>query len=80
MQARPLAVSRSVAGTGGHLIVQGLGAPLVTGEAVIGEACYLLRNLPGAPEAVLANVASGAFLLPFLLDGNAAEVAALGPG
>src|SRR5260370_33126755 len=33
--------------------VRNLEAPLVTCEAVIAESCYLLRNLPGAPEAVI---------------------------
>ncbi len=46
-------------------ILSELDAPLVTCEAVIAEACYLLRRLPGAPDAVLANVESGAFQVPF---------------
>jgi predicted nucleic acid-binding protein len=47
--------------------------PLVTCEAVIAEACYLLRGLPGAADAVLENVERGAFEIPFRLDraGNA---------
>ena len=36
-----------------------LAAPLVTCEAVVAEACYLLRHLRGAPDAVLANVERG---------------------
>ena len=48
--------------------VSGLDAPLVTCEAVIAEACYLLRELPGAADAVLENVERGAFEIPFRLD------------
>jgi predicted nucleic acid-binding protein len=43
-------------------------APLITCEAVIAESCYLLRSLPGAPEAVLENVAAGIFQIPFQLS------------
>ncbi len=50
-------------------------APLVTCEAVIAESCYLLRKLPGAPEAVLANVRNGTFRTPFQLEVSAASVA-----
>ena len=45
-----------------------LDAPLVTCEAVIAEACYLLRELPGTADAVLENVERGAFEIPFRLD------------
>ncbi len=48
--------------------VRNLEAPLVTCEAVIAESCYLLRNLPGAPEAVIENVVAGIFQLPFQLS------------
>ena len=47
-------------------------APLITCEAVIGEACYLLRNLPGAPESVIENVVAGNFQVPFQLSRDAA--------
>jgi predicted nucleic acid-binding protein len=40
-------------------------APLVTCEAVITESCYLLRNLSGAPEAVIENIAAGIFQFLF---------------
>ena len=43
-------------------------APLVTCEAVITESCYLLRNLPGASEAVIENIAAGIFQVPFQLS------------
>lgn len=38
--------------------------PLATCEAVIAEACYLLRRTPGAPEAVIRNVSNGVFRIP----------------
>ena len=40
---------------------------LVTCEACIAEACYLLRAIRGAPEAVLSNVANGIFQMPIRL-------------
>ena len=49
-------------------------APLVTCEAVIAESCYLLRNLPGAPEAVIENVVAGIFQVPFQLSREAVGV------
>jgi uncharacterized protein len=48
--------------------VAALAAPLVTCEPVIAEACYLLRGLRGAPDAVLANVERGIFQIPLHLD------------
>lgn len=51
-----------------------IGVPLVTCEAVIAESCYLLRNLPGAADTVVANVAAGVFQIPFALSHSAAEV------
>jgi predicted nucleic acid-binding protein len=48
--------------------------PLVTCEAVIAESCYLLRDLGGAPEAILENVSQDAFLVPFRLHGRAPQV------
>ena len=54
--------------------IQTLAAPLITCEAVIAESCYLLRNLPGAPEAVLENVAGGVFQIPFQLSHSAASI------
>src|SRR5258708_15455432 len=54
--------------------VRELAAPLITCEAVIAESCYLLRNLVGAPEAVIENVAAGIFQIPFQLSGEAAGV------
>jgi predicted nucleic acid-binding protein len=54
--------------------VQGLKAPLITCEAVIAESCYLLRNLPGAPEAVIENIAAGIFQIPFQLSQESTRV------
>ena len=47
---------------------------LVTCEAVIAEACYLLRAIRGAPEAVVANVAAGVFQTPVRLADQAVSV------
>ena len=57
--------------------IQGLGATLITCEAVVAEACYLLRGLPGARGAVLANVGKGNFQIPFHLTAEAGDVATL---
>ena len=51
--------------------------PLVTCEAVIAESCYLLREVFGAPQAVLANITEGVFLLPFQLSQSATAVRAI---
>jgi predicted nucleic acid-binding protein len=55
-------------------VMESLERPLVTCEAVIAESCYLLRNLPGAPETVLQNVELGVFQIPFQLSRYAAPV------
>jgi predicted nucleic acid-binding protein len=54
--------------------VRELGAPLITCEAVIAESCYLLRNLSGAPGAVIENIAAGIFQVPFQLSQETAGV------
>ena len=48
--------------------VRELEAPLITCEAVIAESCYLLRNLAGAPEAIIENITAGIFHIPFQLS------------
>lgn len=48
--------------------LEGVHGPLVTCEPVIAEACYLTRNLRGAPEAILQNVADGTFQIPIRLS------------
>ena len=50
------------------------GPPLVTTEAVIAESCYLLRDVSGAAEAVLGNVAEGNFRIPVTLSQSAQQV------
>jgi predicted nucleic acid-binding protein len=54
--------------------IRDLDAPLITCEAVLAESCYLLRNLPGAPETVLDNVGAGIFQVPFQLSREATAV------
>ncbi len=51
-----------------------LESPLITCEAVVAESCYLLRNLKGAPETVIENVAAGTFQVPFHLYNSARDV------
>jgi predicted nucleic acid-binding protein len=51
-----------------------LPAPLLTCEAVLSEAAYLVRNLPGGPEAVLELVARGAVVPSFRLQDEIAAV------
>ena len=50
--------------------VEDIAAPLVTCEAVIAEACYLLRDLDGAADAVLDNVEAGVFEIPLRLSAS----------
>jgi len=60
--------------------IEAIGAvsdPLVTCEAVIAEACYLLRGLPGAVDAVLANVETRTFDVPFTLGPSCRAIRAL---
>jgi predicted nucleic acid-binding protein len=49
-------------------------APLVTCEAVIAESCYLLRRQAGAAEAILENVRTGVFSIPWQLSQAAASL------
>ena len=58
-------------------LVAQLEVPLVTCEAVIAEACYLLRGCKGAAEAVLENINRGNFLVPYRVTGRAAQLAKL---
>jgi predicted nucleic acid-binding protein len=57
--------------------IEQMPAPLFTCEAVITECCYMLRNIPGAVQAVLANIEQGQIRLSFDLASSATEVAAL---
>jgi predicted nucleic acid-binding protein len=54
--------------------LENVSSPLVTSEAVIAEACYLLRRLPGAVDAVLENVERGIFNLPLRLAERAPSI------
>ena len=54
--------------------VRELQAPLITCEAVLAESCYLLRNLPGALEAVIDNLAAGIFQISLQLSREAVGV------
>ena len=49
-------------------------SPLVTCEAVITETCYLLRNVRGAVDAVMQNIAAGMFHMPFRLSDSTRDV------
>ena len=51
--------------------------PLLTCEAVLSEACFLVRNLEGGAVAVMKLVSSGAVTVPFQLDGEIGSVAKL---
>lgn len=54
--------------------IESLVDPLVTCEAVIAEACYLLRGIHGAADAVLDNVEAGVFEIPFRLTGASRSI------
>jgi len=54
--------------------VKALGNPLVTCEAVVTESCYLLREISGAPEAILENVEKGIFQIPLSLSRSAGSI------
>ena len=51
--------------------------PLATCEAVLSEACFLVRKLPGGPAAVLALVERGVVEVPFRLADELPAVAKL---
>ncbi|MDE0044583.1 MAG: PIN domain-containing protein [bacterium] len=51
--------------------------PLLTCEAVVAEACYLVRTFSGGEAAVLELVARGVVEIPFVLADQAHDVARL---
>lgn len=51
-----------------------MAGPLMTVEAAIAEAGFLLRRNPGAQEDLLRMVADGLLRLPFQLEAEAASV------
>jgi predicted nucleic acid-binding protein len=55
-------------------LAQGLRQPFITCEAVIAEAFHLLRRIPQAREAVIDNLASAVFQIPFRLAESAGEI------
>lgn len=58
-------------------VLSELTGSLVTCEACIAEACYLLREVRNAPEAIVSNVANGIFQIPLRLVDQAATVGKL---
>ena len=54
--------------------VSDISGPLVTCESAVAEACYLLRRIHGAPEAIIKNVANGVFQMPVHLADRAAAI------
>jgi len=55
-------------------VLSELAGSLVTCEACVAEAGYLLRDMRGAPEAVMSNVANGLFHIPVRLVDQALTV------
>ena len=51
--------------------------PLLTCEAVLTEACHLLRRAPGGRRAVLEMVARGAIAVPYRFEEDAEAVSSL---
>ena len=49
-------------------------APLLTCEAVLSEAAYLLRRLTGGPEKAIELLTRGVLTVPFRLEGEAPAV------
>jgi predicted nucleic acid-binding protein len=48
--------------------------PLLTCEAVLTEACWLLRDIPGGPEAALELVTREIVTIPFRLEREVAMI------
>jgi uncharacterized protein len=55
-------------------IFAGLDSPVVSCEAVLSEACFLLRRARGGGEAVLKLVERGLVRLPFRLEAESVPV------
>ncbi|TVP62249.1 MAG: PIN domain-containing protein [Nodularia sp. (in: Bacteria)] len=51
--------------------------PLLTCEAVISEACFLLQNVYGGQDAVISLVRNGVIKIPFNLDEEATVIGEL---
>lgn len=48
--------------------------PLLTCEAVLSEACFLLRNVYGGQEAVISLINTGLIQIPFRLNEEAESI------
>lgn len=57
-------------------VLEKVNQPLVTCEPVVTEAIYLLRRLPGAPQAILASIQESRLEIPFQLAHGVNEVLA----
>lgn len=55
-------------------VFAGLDAPVLSCEAVLSEACFLLRHARGGAEAVLKLVDRGLVRIPFRLEAESAPV------
>lgn len=51
--------------------------PLLTCEAVISEACFLVRSLPRGPRTVIDLLERGVLAIPFRIDEETNRLAAL---
>jgi predicted nucleic acid-binding protein len=60
--------------TWANQIVEESQPPWLTCEAVISESSYLLRDIPGAQDALLETIERRAIQVPFDLDAEAAHV------
>lgn len=58
-------------------VLDAMEQPAVTCEAVVTESCYMLRQVYGAREDLLATIENGALEIRFQLDRSAGGVAAL---
>jgi len=58
-------------------VMGALQEPLVTCEAVLAKACYLVRKLEGAAGDLLKNVRRGRYLVPYRLADRSGPVARL---
>jgi predicted nucleic acid-binding protein len=56
--------------------LQEIEPPLLTCEAVLSEACFLLRNTPNGKHRLLEMVERGVISLPFHLDAEIAPITA----
>ncbi len=55
-------------------VLEGIEAPVLSCEAVLSEACFLLRHSKGGREAVMKLVERGLVRLPFRLEAESALV------